>query len=87
MPRVENIGINVNRFCCETDEGSSTFDLCKSCGQEVDDDPLVFYDDLVPYNGDPVGEQGHATGVEHPPYAETDYECEVCGKALYDEDN
>lgn len=87
MPRCDNDGENVNEFCDRTGEGSSTFDLCKDCGEELENDPMAFVDDLKPYNGDPVGDAGHGFGADHPPYEGEEYQCEVCDKRLTAKDN
>lgn len=82
MPRVENWGNNVTEFCEQSGEGSSTYDLCNHCADVLNIDPHAYDDDLTPYNGDPQGSKGWAAGCEHPPYADEDYCCAVCGDRL-----
>ena len=87
MPRVYNAGENVDKWCDETDEGSSTLDVCASHYRDLKYDPHTYDDQLKPYNGDPKGDAGWLGEAAHPPYAEEDYECEICGKVLGDDDD
>lgn len=81
MPRVENRGDNVARWCEQTDNGSSTHDLCERCAGDGDlDSVLPTY-----HTGEPVGEWGG--NVEHPPYENDDYTCFLCDKSLTEWDN
>jgi len=87
MPRVENTGDNVSQYCEESGEGSSTFDICGGCEIDLIGDETCFVGILKPYNGDPIGHDGHSSGADHPPYSECDYTCDVCNNPLKDEDN
>lgn len=89
MPRVENIGSNVNLWYNNpgNGNGSSTFDICKQCADELKSDPHAFDDKLKPYNGDPPGDEGREGDCDHPLYQDEDYGCEVCKKSLTEEDN
>ena len=90
MPRVENLGKNVDRWWEEDGEcGSSTFDVCSDCYEELAIDPHAFDDELAPYNGDPAGDAGRGGDVEHPSYGEydIDYDCEVCRAKLTEDDD
>jgi hypothetical protein len=84
MPRVENLGKNVDAWWEEEQEGSSTFDVCFECHGILEHDPHAFDEELAPYNGDPSGDAGRGGDVEHPSYGEydIDYDCEVCGDKL-----
>ncbi len=84
MPRVENLGTNVTTFCEESDEGSSTFDVCNTCHADLELDPHAFDYKLKPFNGDPEGDDGRGGDVEHPPYNDCMYDCEVCSVPLKD---
>jgi len=89
MPRVENLGKNVDRWWEEEESGSSTFDVCSVCYEELAIDPHAFDDELSPYNGDPAGDAGRSGDVEHPSYGEydIDYDCEVCHAKLTEDDD
>jgi hypothetical protein len=84
MPRVENLGTNVDEWWEREQEGSSTFDVCFDCHCDLENDPHAYDDELAPYNGDPSGDAGRGGDVEHPSYDESDidYDCEVCGAKL-----
>ena len=85
MPRVENLGDNVSTFCEEDGNGSSTWDVCNECHEELEQDSHVFDKTLAPYNGDPDGSDGRGGDCEHPPFDEMDYHCDVCGVAINDD--
>ena len=87
MPRVENLGPELDAFCRETGNGSSTYDVCAECAEELRDDPHCHNDKLKPFNGDPQGSEGWGGDVEHPPYDELDYTCVICNKPLTDEED
>lgn len=83
---VENLGANVHAWCERTGNGSSTYNLCRDCHDELTVNPHAFPAVLRPYNGDPVGVDGWGGDVEHPPYGEfEDDRCACCG-ALLDQD-
>lgn len=72
--------------------GSSIWDLCMECWEELRHDPCAFNDILVPYNGDEINETGVGPDpCEHPPYDDESwgdvYECEVCSARLTAEDD
>lgn len=87
MPRIENIGDNVSKYCEETGEGSSTFDICSCCAEILDIDPHAYDAELEPYNGDPRGDDGYEAGCVHPEYDEEDYICEICQEPLTSADD
>lgn len=101
MPRHENCGPEVEKFCEETGEGSSTFDLCNVCSKQWGGHDLPIEDvgernpwtkgcrQVDTYNGDPAGTLSDTGDVCHPPYEEQSppYECEICGEELTEEDN
>lgn len=88
MPRVENCGPSVLKFCAESGNGSSTYDVCLACWQKLEKNPHAFDAVLRPFNGDPRGEDGWGGEADHPPYEECDdYRCEACGKRLTSRDN
>ncbi len=86
MPRVENLGNNVSEWYEETGEGTSTHDVCNNCHEELEQDPKCFNEQLVPYNGDPQGDEGWSGDSARPDYDDSGYNCEVCG-VLLTEDN
>ena len=84
--RVDNLGKNVDVWY-ETESGgngSSTHDVCLDCHSQLRIDPHCFDNKLQPYNGDPQGEDGWGSNVEHPPYEDVPelYRCQVCDKPL-----
>lgn len=85
MPRLENCGPSVDKFCRETGNGSSTHDVCRHCAPA--DGEFIKDKGLVPYNGDPEGEEGWTGEVEHPCYSECDYRCVICKAKLTEDDN
>ena len=85
MPRVENCGYNVDSWCVQSGNGSSTHDLCRVCAAHLKRAPKGL--SLKPYNGDPVGVDGWFEGVEHPEYAGWGYTCEICGRELTSQDD
>lgn len=89
MPRVENLGKNVDEWWEEVGEGSSTHDVCSECAEILDMDPHAFDEELQPYNGDPQGDAGWGGDVDHPSYGEydIDYNCEACGAKLTADDD
>ena len=84
MPRIENLGPNVDEYC-KTGNGSSTHDICAECAKDFEEP--AHHEKLQPYNGDPQGTIGWAGDVWHPPYSEEDYKCAICDAPLTDEDN
>ena len=90
MPRVYNSGPAVDKWHEDNDgqEGSSTLDVCSECYTDLSACPTEYNDKLKPYGDcEPQGEEGWIGEAEHPPYAEEDYECEMCGKTLGDDDD
>jgi hypothetical protein len=87
MPRVENLGKNVDEWYEEYEEGTSTHDVCASCWADLQAVPDAYNDKLTPYNGDPQGDEGWGGEVCHPSYNEDDYDCEVCGDHLTEDDD
>jgi hypothetical protein len=82
MPRVENLGKNVDEWYEEYEEGTSTHDVCNDCHEELEQDPSCFNNKLTPYNGDPQGDEGWGGDCARPDYDDEEYDCEVCGKRL-----
>jgi hypothetical protein len=84
MPRIEIIPKDL-----VSDDGSPTIDVCKGCAVAFTDGEQVNLLDelrripthLVNFFEGFVG----STNVDHPPYNECDYDCEVCGKRLTDQ--
>jgi len=90
VPRIENVGSNVDEYCEKSGEGSSTFDICSECNETLlGYNTLVFRGDkdFAPYNGDPVGFDGHETWIDHPPYEECGYTCTHCHTPLTAKDD
>lgn len=88
MPRVENLGENVDEYCKRTGNGSTTHDLCTKCIKQLERDPHVFDDQLTPENhGEPIGVDGWNGSVDHPDYDGSGYLCAICGKELGDKDD
>ena len=85
MPRIENCGPNVDEFCRESGDGSSTHDVCAFCAPG--DGEFITDKNLTPYNGDPVGTDGWGGEVEHPCFEGEDYRCTICNAKLTEEDN
>lgn len=88
MPRVENLGPNVDAWYAKSGgDGTSTYDLCAECAGELDGSPHLFNDKLQPYqHNEPQGDDGWGGEVEHPPYDDgDDYRCTVCNRRLRDD--
>ncbi len=83
MPRVENLGENVSAWYeADGDSGSSTHDVCNDCHDELEQDPKCFNAQLIPFNGDPQGDEGWGGDCARPDYDDMGYNCEVCNVAL-----
>lgn len=84
MPRVENLGENVDRWCHENGEGSSTYDVCSEHHDELVNDPHAHNTTLIPYGSrEPQGEGGWGGDIEHPDYDSfSPYFCAICGVEL-----
>lgn len=92
MPRVEPLGKNIEDWCDETDQGTSTHDVCHDCYVDLEDEPDCYNDRLSLDNGEPEPEDGWGGEVDHPCYEEaaeagSAYRCEVCGDELTGSDN
>ena len=91
MPRVENLGPNVDDWYKNHNPdgaGTSTHDVCKNCHDDLKDDPHCADDELKPYHtNEPQGTDGWGGDVEHPPYEDDFYSCAVCGEQLTDNDD
>lgn len=84
--RVYNSGPNVDQW---DGDGSSIFDVCINCAEEMKDDPEGTHQHprLQPFNGDPVGTEWEFDETDnHPPYDEVGYKCDMCRVPLTDED-
>jgi len=84
VPRIENMGENVQRWCedrgCET---GTTCDVCASCYGRLETDPHAFDARLAPRApGEPRGLDGWGGDVEHAPYAYGAVDCAACGARL-----
>jgi hypothetical protein len=75
--RVENLGANVSAWNAVTGDGSSTHDVCKAHAEALDENPHRYDALLIPYNGDPFGEDGWGGDVEHPPYDQEMIRCAI----------
>jgi len=89
MPRLENVGPNVDQWynTIARGDGSSTYDVCSRCAAALDKDPHAFDRSLVPYGyKEPQGQDGWAGDVSHPEYDDQHppYKCAVCRRALSD---
>ncbi len=85
--RVENLGTNVDEYCSTSGEGSSTFDVCKKHGEQLQRNPHAFNDILAPYNHkEPDGDAGRGGDIDHPDYDDDpgNYRCCVCDVVLTD---
>lgn len=69
-------------------EASSTFDVCAECAETYGlDDGADWPEDgrdlsLVPFNGEPTDGDWVVSVIEHPPYDDDEYLCEVCRDRL-----
>ncbi len=85
MPRFENTddagSTAIRDYCRESGNGSSTFDFCADCAEDVRG--LSLHEAGVSaYNGEPAG---FLDGdVDAPPYDDGEYFCAVCGATLTD---
>lgn len=80
MPRIEYIPADYDP---SSGDGSPTFDCCTSCASDFEEG-----DSMPEYTQAGIGEGVvGVTDVDHPPYEECDYACEVCGASLDKEDN
>jgi hypothetical protein len=91
MPRVENLGPNVDAWYRTNNPdgaGSSTHDVCAAHAELLEDAPHAFNQQLVPYHArEPQGEDGWGGDVAHPPYDDDDYRCAVCNHRLHDDED
>jgi hypothetical protein len=69
------------------DSASDPMDFCKWCFPEEAEAEELYGD--VTLTGEGPDGRGNCFGweAEHPPYSDTDYTCDTCGKTLTDEDN
>ncbi len=84
MPRVENMGENVQTWCGEQGRhAGSTYDVCAACYQQLKDDPHVFDERLEPKaTGEPRGLNGWGGDLRHPAYHYWRTLCAACLKVL-----
>lgn len=80
--RVSNEGPSVHTWSEQTGNGSSWYDLCNTCAGILDHHPHIYDETLVPWNGDPVGEDGWGGDCAHPCYDDDEYRCAVCKDRL-----
>jgi hypothetical protein len=84
MPRVENLGENVQAWCdASQQETGTTYDVCAACFRVLQEDPHAFDRQLLPRTaGEPRGADGWGGDIEHPPYAYATLHCAACGVDL-----
>lgn len=82
MPRMENSGSMVSEWHQHTDDGSSTFDLCRKCANTHTGKPLPRT--LAPYHTNEP--RGVLTGPCYCPWEDfgewDDQRCDSCGISL-----
>jgi len=88
--RVYNAGEAVDKYCVETSEGSSGWDVCDCCYLTLESDTTPAEIGFKPYNGDPSGTGLNLNATPFIPdndylYSE-DYRCELCDAPLWDID-
>jgi len=90
MQRVYNAGPAVDKYCEETGEGNTHWDLCDCCCSTLSEDIVPATIGLHAELGDPAG-----TGLDlgNPPpdlddnwLYSNDYRCYLCDTPLWDED-
>tara|TARA_R110002020_G_scaffold78727_2_gene197787 strand:+ start:92 stop:379 length:288 start_codon:yes stop_codon:yes gene_type:complete len=90
MQRIYNAGPAVDKYCEETSEGSSGWDICDCCITTIESDTTPAEIGLEPYNGDPSGTgldlEGGAWLPDNDYLYSMDYRCELCDAPLWDED-
>ncbi len=90
MPRIENSGNAVTKWCREAGEGSSTADICKACERDVEPADRGYFLATLGKSAqagpEPQGTEWDGD-VFHPPYSSDNYTCAICGDPLTDEDN
>ena len=89
MPRIHNTGPLVTEWYERVGEGSGTADVCRSCWNEILDDPTIYQRELGEGNcpnGDP---SQFWLDVGEPPesFQDLDYNCDTCGSRLYWKDD
>ena len=90
MHRIYNAGEAVDKYCLETSEGNSGWDVCDDCITTLDSDTAPATYGLHPYQGDPAGTKLDLDNSEmwfddHYLYS-SDYRCELCDTPLWDEE-
>ncbi len=86
MPRIENMGTEVTKWCEETGNGSTTWDLCRRCFKKVAGKP-VSATKLTCDNGDPEGTVGSHDTCTPDYYSEMGYDCDLCREPLTNADH
>lgn len=88
MPRIAFEYEGSNKWYEETDEGTSTFDVCTDCDELYEDSRHLLEDLKGPYNGEPTPTKNekvthHDIGVENPSLHDGEQvTCECCGELL-----
>lgn len=91
MYRVYNAGPAVDKYCEETSEGNSHWDLCGCCYAAVSEDTVPATIGLHAELGDPDGTKIDMTcnaplPMENEYLYSNDYRCYMCDAPLWDED-
>jgi len=89
MPRIHNEGPLVSQWHKRTEEGSGTADVCRSCWNEILEDPtrhqLKLWEGCC-ISGEP-SQFWLAVGEPPEPFDQLDYDCAICDKRLGYSDN
>jgi hypothetical protein len=83
MPRIEIIPTNWDN---SRGDGTPTVDVCQVCKKDFTEGEYIPGNCSLHVGDIPEGIVGE-TEVEHPPYSECEYECEVCGNPLTNKDD
>ena len=84
MPRVYLNYRDENGACTG---GGDPIDLCRACWGTRVDDLVEKYPSIPAGTIEEDCREAGPEGDDHPPYCETDYDCEVCGARLEDFDD
>lgn len=88
--RIYNHGEAVDKYCEETGEGSSGWDVCDDCITTLDYSTVPATVGLEPYNGDPAGTgldlSSTETILDNEYLKSMDYRCELCDAPLWEDE-